>query len=108
MRPSCSSRPGDKLHNARSMLRSTSKQPISRPRDNARMKRLRLTSPALDFWVDAAVVTRQGRWLVTTTICDEREIGTGHSLRQALWQALQPLGNDACKALLRDTQKRSR
>jgi hypothetical protein len=71
------------------------------------MRRLRFISPALDFWVDAAVVTRQGRWLAVATISDELQIGTGHSLRRALEEALQPLGIDACKALLRDAQKRS-
>jgi hypothetical protein len=84
----------------------SSKQLVSSLRDNTRVKRMRLFSPTLDFWVDAAVVHREGRWLAITTICDELEIGTGYSLYEALWRALQPLGNDACKSLLRDASIR--
>jgi hypothetical protein len=66
----------------------------------ALVQRLRLTSPALDFWVDANVLERDSRYLAVAEIGDEREIGFGSSRGGALRAALQSLGPEATESLV--------
>ena len=64
------------------------------------VQRVRLTNPALDFWVDVNVISYQGRWMAVATFCDEPEVGLGSSAREAIGQALAALGDEARDRLM--------
>jgi len=63
---------------------------------------LRLTDPALDFWVDVRLRSWGDRWLAVADIAGESEVGLGRSAREALGNALTPLGELAARAFLAD------
>ena len=52
------------------------------------MRRLRLTHPALDFWIDVRVRQLNGRWLAVADLAGEPDVGVGDTPSQALWDAL--------------------
>jgi hypothetical protein len=63
---------------------------------------IRLSSPALDFFVDVRLTSRAGRWVAVAEIAGEREIGLGRTAHQALAASLVSLGREAVAALLAD------
>ena len=74
---------------------------VSRWRDNAWMRRMRLSCPELDFWVDVSVFNKEHRWLAIAMIGGEPEMGTGTSAFEATRIALAELGPEASHSLLR-------
>jgi len=56
------------------------------------MQNLRLTHPALDFWIDARLREFDGRWLAVADLADVPEVGVGGSPSEALRGALGPFG----------------
>lgn len=62
----------------------------------------RLTTPAVDFWVDVRVRSWGDRWLAVADISGEPEIGLGRTAHQALAGALVALGPEAAQAFLAD------
>ena len=52
------------------------------------VRRLRLTHPALDFWIDVSVRQLNGRWLAVADLAGEPDVGLGNTPREALWGAL--------------------
>jgi hypothetical protein len=63
---------------------------------------IRLSSPMLDFHVDARLTNRGPRWVAVALIAGEREIGIGRTASQALAASLNALGPQASAALLAD------
>jgi hypothetical protein len=64
---------------------------------------LRLRDPSLDFWVDVRVIRRHSRFLAVADLADVPEIGLGHSLEDAVAEAIAPIGPVAASALLRSS-----
>lgn len=64
---------------------------------------LRLTAPAIDFWVDVRIRSWGDRWLAVADIAGEPEIGLGRDPRQAIEGALAALGRQTAHALLADS-----
>jgi hypothetical protein len=59
------------------------------------VRRLRLTHPDLDFWVDMRVRGFEGRrWLAVADLAGVPEVGTGDTASQALAMALAEIGGD--------------
>ena len=57
------------------------------------MKRLRLTRPDLDFYVEVTVHERDGRYMATADLGeDSRDVGVGDSPQEAVRAALRSLG----------------
>ena len=52
------------------------------------MRRLRLTHPALDFWIDVRVRQLNGRWLAVADLAGEPDVGLSFAPNEALWDAL--------------------
>ena len=52
------------------------------------VRTLRLTCSA--FYVDARITAVDGRWLASADTPDGPRLGTGDTLVEALWEALQP------------------
>ncbi len=52
------------------------------------MRRLRLTHPDLEFWIDVRVRDFSGRWLAVADVADEPAVGMGETLDEALAGAL--------------------
>jgi hypothetical protein len=56
-------------------------------------RQLRLTHPALDFWVDVTVYERDGRYMAAADLAeDSRDIGVGDTPQEAVKAALAALG----------------
>lgn len=53
---------------------------------------LRLTHPALDFWIDVGLREFRGRWLAVADLADTPEVGTGETPAEALRGALAAFG----------------
>jgi hypothetical protein len=54
---------------------------------------LRLTHPALDFYVDVIIYERHGRFMAAADLAeDSRDIGVGDTPQEAVRAALAPLG----------------
>ena len=64
---------------------------------------LRLTAPAVHFWVDVRLRSWGDRWVAVADIAGEPELGLGRSARQALEGALASLGRQTARALLADS-----
>lgn len=58
----------------------------------AAVQHLRLTHPALDFWIDVRVREFDGRWLAVGDLADTPEVGSGETVAAALRGALAPFG----------------
>lgn len=56
------------------------------------MRHLRLTHPALDFWIDVRVREFDGRWLAVADLADQPEVGVGETVGEALDGALAVFG----------------
>lgn len=56
------------------------------------MRRLRLTHPDLDFWVDLRLCEFEGRWLAVADFADEPDVGVREDPKQAVEDALMALG----------------
>lgn len=56
------------------------------------MPHMRLTHPALDFWIDVRLRQVDGRWLAVADLAGTPELGTGDTAEQALRGALAPFG----------------
>ena len=56
------------------------------------MQRLRLTHPALDFWIEVRLREFDGRWLVVADLAGTPEVGSGETPAEALRDALAPFG----------------
>lgn len=56
------------------------------------MRRLRLTHPDLDFWIDVRLRELDGRWLAVADLADTPEMGMGDVPEEALRGALGPFG----------------
>ena len=52
------------------------------------MTQLRLTHPALDFWIDVRLRERDGRWVAVADLADEPDLGLGETPSEALRGAL--------------------
>lgn len=63
----------------------------------------RLSTPALDFWVDVRLRSFGERWIAAAEIGGEIEIGLGSSAPQALTASLASLGESARAGLLADS-----
>lgn len=55
------------------------------------MRQLRLTHPAVDFWVDVRLREFDGHWLAVADLADQPDIGVGFGPREALREALDSL-----------------
>lgn len=64
------------------------------------MEKRILSAPDLDFWVDARLVTHEGRWIAVAIIAGEPELGWGSSTRAAMQMALTSLGPEAAHSLM--------
>ena len=54
---------------------------------------MRLTHPALDFYVDVTVHERDGRYMATADLAeDSRDVGVGDTPQEAVKEALRSLG----------------
>lgn len=62
----------------------------------------RLSSPRLDFYVDARLHDFSGRWLAVADIAGDMEIGLGRTAGDALVASLASLGVEAVTHLLSD------
>lgn len=65
-----------------------------------RVHRIRLTSHALDFWVDVSLCEARNRWLAVASIGGEPEIGCGVDAVEAIRLALKSLGSWAVDHLV--------
>jgi hypothetical protein len=61
---------------------------------------LRLTHPALDFWIDVRVREFDGRWLAVADIADAPELSTGETRQAALSAALSCFGPELAPQLV--------
>ena len=52
------------------------------------MQVIRLTHPALDFWINIRLREFDGRWLVVADLAGTPEVGTGDEMAEALRGAL--------------------
>lgn len=73
----------------RHSLRSTS--PLGDPSTMGRLQHLRLTHPALDFWIDVRLREFDGRWLAVADLADTPQVGSGDTPAEALGGALASL-----------------
>lgn len=56
------------------------------------VQHVRLTHPALDFWIDVRLREFEGRWPAVADLADTPEVGTGESPEEAIRGALAPFG----------------
>jgi len=56
------------------------------------LQHLRLTHPALDFWIDVRLRDFDGRWLAVADLADTPQVGSGETPAEALRDALAPFG----------------
>ena len=63
---------------------------------------IRLSSPALDFFVDVRLTNRGGRWVAVAEIAGEREIGLARTAHAALAASLCSLAPATVAHLLAD------
>jgi len=56
------------------------------------MQHLRLTHPALDFWIDVRLRDFGGRWLAVADLADTPQVGSGDTPAEALGGALASFG----------------
>jgi len=73
-----------------------------------RIRRKRLLTPTLGFWVDVRLLRANDRWLAVASIAGDPEIGLGHSDVAAVEAALASLGKDAVADLLRGSSLKRR
>lgn len=64
------------------------------------MSDLRLTHPALDFWVDVRLREIDGVWVAVADLADQPEIAVSRRLDLALLLALWPLGGAVARRLV--------
>jgi hypothetical protein len=55
------------------------------------VQKLRLTHPALDFWMDVRLREFDGRWLAVADLAGDSDVGGGDMPSEALWHALWSL-----------------
>jgi hypothetical protein len=48
------------------------------------VQHVRLTHPALDFWIDVRLREFDGRWLAVADVADAPELGIGKTAAEAL------------------------
>ena len=60
----------------------------------------RLTAADLDFYVDVALRSFDGRWLAVAELGGDKEVGLGRSAREALAASLSSLGAQAASSLM--------
>jgi hypothetical protein len=66
---------------------------------------LRLTLPALDFYVDVKLTEYpEGRGLAVADFAGQPDVGTGHDPREALRAALDALGEPDASEMARDAE----
>ena len=56
------------------------------------MIELRLTHPAIDFWVGVRLLRSEGRWLAVADLASTPEVAVASRLDLAVFLALWPLG----------------
>jgi len=56
----------------------------------AAVQNLRLTHPALDFWIDVRLREFDGHWLAVADLADTPEVGVGGTPAEALRGAMEP------------------
>jgi hypothetical protein len=61
--------------------------------------KLRLTHPAIDFWVDVRMESFGPRWLAVADLASTPEIGVGWRPDLAVLMALWPLGASVARQL---------
>ena len=56
------------------------------------MIELRLTHPAIDFWVDVRLLETEGRWMAVADLASTPEVAVASRPDLAVFLALWPLG----------------
>ena len=72
------------------------------------MQHLRLTHPALDFWIDVRIREFNGRWLVVADLAGTPDVGTGGDLITALNMALAPFAEPLRAELVTEAEQMAR
>lgn len=72
------------------------------------MQLVRLSHPALDFWIDVRVRELNGRWLAVADLAGTPDVGVGETAEEALRGALRALGPGLVDDLAEGAQEQMR